>query len=103
LVARLFDQSQSDSATAGLVPNEVTVTVHLPVTIGADLNVIKTAARERATLDLERLMSSLALERSVYVENGASKQNTGTSNASTSNISRSTPFERRIVREERKL
>lgn len=45
-------------ATAGLIPDEIIAVVHLPFTIGTDLEVIKRAAMDQMLTNIRRLTST---------------------------------------------
>ena len=46
------------SATAGLVPDEINFVVHVPISIGTDLKIIKQAAIKRALRSVRMLVSA---------------------------------------------
>ena len=56
LNVQMFRDPETTSATFGLIPNEIAITVHVPVDVGTDLKVIKQAAINQALDDIKLLM-----------------------------------------------
>lgn len=59
LTAQIFRRPVTSSATAGLIPDEITATVHAPIAVGTDLKIIKQAARDLALDSIKMLMQPI--------------------------------------------